>query len=142
MNSALNQQQIMQSAMVIAITMIAVMILIAIAVKIRSWYRDGADDAADAQELLLQFHDLRRQGGLSEDEYRSIRGRLTSHQPTDSSAVGTETKNQARTLDEDSRSDISKPGDSGTTSQNSSAMSGRHELGCIGTPQIDNAEGN
>lgn len=104
--SALNhlqtQQQIWRTAQVLGVTLIAVSLLIAIAFKLRSWYRGDSEDAADSDQLMLQFRDLHRQGGLSEDEYRSIKGRLTSRQPTDSSAVGRETEDQARTPDDES----------------------------------------
>lgn len=44
--------------------------------RIRSRYRDNEDPAADEQRMLMQLRDLRRQGDLSENEYRSIKGRL------------------------------------------------------------------
>lgn len=63
-------------------------IVVLIAMKLRSWYRKDSDDAAERDQMLLQFHELKRQGGLSEDEYRSIRGRLVA--PSASSPNGTE----------------------------------------------------
>lgn len=96
------QQQIWQTAAVLGVTLIAVCLLIVIAFKLRSWYRGDSEDAADSAQLMLQFRELHRQGGLSEDEYRSIKGRLTSRQPADSSAVGRETGDQARTPDDES----------------------------------------
>jgi hypothetical protein len=44
--------------------------------RIRSRYRDNEDPAAVEHQMLMQLRDLRRQGDLSEDEYRSIKGRL------------------------------------------------------------------
>jgi hypothetical protein len=44
--------------------------------RIRSRYRGHEDPAADEQRMLMQLRDLRRQGDLSDDEYRSIKGRL------------------------------------------------------------------
>lgn len=44
--------------------------------RIRSRYRDNEDPAAAEQLMLMQLRDLRRQGDLSENEYRSIKGRL------------------------------------------------------------------
>ncbi len=63
-------------------------IVVLIAMKLRSWNRKDSDDAADRDQMLLQFHELKRQGGLSEDEYRSIRGRLVA--PSASSPNGME----------------------------------------------------
>jgi hypothetical protein len=45
-------------------------------VRLKARYRGGDDPAADAHEMLTQFGDLRRRGGLSEEEYRKIKGRL------------------------------------------------------------------
>jgi hypothetical protein len=44
--------------------------------RIRSWFREDEDPKAHAEEMLLQFGDLRREGHLSEEEYRSIKGQL------------------------------------------------------------------
>lgn len=47
-------------------------------VRIREWLWDD-EGPADADEgLLLQFNDLRREGGLTEQEYRSIRSQLVA----------------------------------------------------------------
>ena len=46
-------------------------------VRVRARYRGGDDPAADAHEMLTQIGELRRQGGLSEEEYRSIKNRLS-----------------------------------------------------------------
>jgi hypothetical protein len=45
--------------------------------RIRARFRDREDSAEDAQQMLLQLGELRREGGLSQEEYRSIKGRLT-----------------------------------------------------------------
>jgi len=45
--------------------------------RIRARFRDRADSTADDQQMLLQLGDLRREGDLSEEEYRSIKGKLT-----------------------------------------------------------------
>ena len=44
--------------------------------RIRAWFRGGEDPAADDHGMLMQISELRRQGDLSEEEYRSIKGRL------------------------------------------------------------------
>ena len=55
-------------------------VLIAVAAwsifRIRAWYRDGEDPAASDNEMLSQLRDLHQQGDLSDEEYRSIKGRL------------------------------------------------------------------
>ena len=57
---------------------LAVVILVAIwlIVRIRSWSRDGEDPAAADHQMLSHLADLRREGNLSDEEYRSIKGRL------------------------------------------------------------------
>ena len=45
-------------------------------VRIRTRYCDHEDPAAVEQQMLMQMGDLHRQGDLSEEEYRSIKGRL------------------------------------------------------------------
>ncbi len=50
--------------------------LIWLVIWIRSRFRDDADPAETDQQMLLQIGDLRREGDLSDEEYRSIKGRL------------------------------------------------------------------
>ena len=45
-------------------------------ILIRAYFREDADDAEETLEMLTQFRDLHRQGGLSDDEFRLIRSRL------------------------------------------------------------------
>jgi len=45
-------------------------------VWIRSRYRDNEDVAEAEHQMLMQIRDLRREGDLSEEEFRSIKGRL------------------------------------------------------------------
>jgi len=46
--------------------------------RLRSYFREDADDADQTVEMLTQFRDLHQQGGLSNDEFRLIRSRLNS----------------------------------------------------------------
>ena len=46
------------------------------AVLIRTWCRGREDRAAGAHQMLIQIGDLRREGDLTDDEFRSIKGRL------------------------------------------------------------------
>jgi len=44
--------------------------------RIRARFRDHEDPAEDAHRLLMQLGEMHRQGGLSEEEFRSIKSRL------------------------------------------------------------------
>ena len=44
--------------------------------RIRARFRGGDDPAAADHGMLMQISELRRRGDLSEEEYRSIKGRL------------------------------------------------------------------
>ncbi len=71
-------------------------IVVLIAMKLRAWYREDSDDEGVRDRMLLEMHELKRQGGLTEDEYRSIRGRLAA-KPAASSSNGTESVESAGT---------------------------------------------
>ena len=45
-------------------------------VRFVAWMRDGEDTAAAEQMMLTEISELHRGGDLSEEEYRSIKGRL------------------------------------------------------------------
>lgn len=45
--------------------------------RLRTWYGEDADRAEGDQELLAHLRDLKREGDVSEEEFRSIKGRLT-----------------------------------------------------------------
>src|SRR3990172_5856220 len=45
--------------------------------QIRARFRDRADSAAEERQMLSQWGELHREGGLSQEEFRSIKGRLT-----------------------------------------------------------------
>ena len=68
-------------------------------VRVRAWFRDdvGADESDE--QLLIQMMEMRREGELSEEEYRSIKHRLAARlrstspaalqdQPTSTSSSG------------------------------------------------------
>jgi hypothetical protein len=52
--------------------------LIAVIVWLRVRFRDDDDPAEDSLELLSQFRELHQRGELSEDEFRSIKSRLSA----------------------------------------------------------------
>ena len=56
--------------------LVAVGGLVGVIIRIRTLFREDADAAADNHQLLTSISDLHREGDLSEDEYRSIKGRL------------------------------------------------------------------
>lgn len=49
--------------------------------RLRSHFREDADDADQTLEMLSEFRELHQQGGLSNDEFRLIRSRLSSNEP-------------------------------------------------------------
>jgi hypothetical protein len=44
--------------------------------RIRARFRDREDPAVEHRRMLMQMGDLHREGGLSDEEFRSIKGRL------------------------------------------------------------------
>ncbi|HUG94084.1 MAG TPA: hypothetical protein VML55_24855 [Planctomycetaceae bacterium] len=54
-----------------------------VVVRVRARYRGSEDPAAEAHRMLTQLGDLRRRGGLSEAEYRSIQSRLAGRLAAD-----------------------------------------------------------
>jgi hypothetical protein len=54
--------------------------------RIRARFRDRDDPAEQKHRLLMQMGDLHHEGGLSDEEYRSIKGRLI--EPRDESLRG------------------------------------------------------
>jgi uncharacterized membrane protein len=44
--------------------------------RIRARFRDHEDPAEDKRRMLMQMGEMHRQGGLSEEEFRSIKSRL------------------------------------------------------------------
>jgi hypothetical protein len=59
---------------VLAVTLI---VLFSIVLKLKAWVRVKGLAENSAEQLLLEFRDIHRQGKLSPDEYRLIRERLT-----------------------------------------------------------------
>jgi hypothetical protein len=59
----------------------AIFLLLALAIAcLRKWRGSAKDDQLDDRELLTKFRDLHLQGGLSDDEYRTIKLKLASKQ--------------------------------------------------------------
>jgi uncharacterized membrane protein len=56
-----------------------ILVLIALAlVFVRKWRGSDADDQRDPVELLTKFRELHVRGGLSDDEYRTIKTKLAT----------------------------------------------------------------
>ena len=55
-----------------------VVVAVWLVVRIRAWSRDGEDPAAADHRMLSHLAELRREGNISEEEYRSIKGRLAT----------------------------------------------------------------
>lgn len=56
---------------------VALLVLAWVVYRLRTWYGDDADRTDGNHELLTHLRDLRREGEVSEEEFRSIKGRLT-----------------------------------------------------------------
>lgn len=70
------------------ILLVAVTLLLWGIVRIRVWFREDEDPAARPHEMLAQFRELQRQGDLTEEEFRLIKGRIIKQ---DSEAAGKKT---------------------------------------------------
>lgn len=55
---------------------VVIVVAVWLIVRVRAWSRDGEDPAAAEHQMLSHLAELRREGNLSEEEYRSIKGRL------------------------------------------------------------------
>lgn len=65
----------------------AILALAWIVARVRSWFREDADPAESANRLLSEIREMYEQGELSEEEFRSIKGRLTKpNDPTTAAA--------------------------------------------------------
>jgi hypothetical protein len=56
---------------------VALLVLAWAAYRLRSWYGDDEDRTDAEAQLLMQLRRLRVEGDVSEEEFRSIKGRLT-----------------------------------------------------------------
>ena len=73
----MNEQ--LQSLTQAALLFAAVFVLTAIGIAIVRRFRDtGSDDTAESSEMMTRFRDLHEQGGLSDEEFRTIKSKLAS----------------------------------------------------------------
>ena len=64
---------------------VAILCLVWIVVRVRAWFREDEDRAEDALRLLSEIQEMYEEGDLSEEEFRSIKGRLTKQRDRASS---------------------------------------------------------
>jgi hypothetical protein len=55
-------------------------------IRIRAQFREREDPAEEGHQMLMQMGELHREGGLSDEEYRSIKSKLSG--PLDHSLRG------------------------------------------------------
>jgi len=55
----------------------AILVLAWVVQRIRAWFREDDDPAGNAREMLSEIREMYVEGDLSEEEFRSIKGRLT-----------------------------------------------------------------
>jgi uncharacterized membrane protein len=62
-----------------ALWIASILVLFALAILfLRKWRGSSAEDQHDPTELLTKFREIHVQGGLSEDEYRTIKTKLAT----------------------------------------------------------------
>jgi hypothetical protein len=88
----MNEQ--LQSLTQAALLFAAVFVLTAIGIAIVRRFRDtGSDDSAESSEMMTRFRDLHEQGGLSDEEFRTIKGKLAAKLRADLSDMSTTISN-------------------------------------------------
>lgn len=60
-----------------AIALLAIFLLVWLIQRLRSWFFDSDDSDEPVSEMLTQFRQLKREGELSDEEYRLITHRLS-----------------------------------------------------------------
>lgn len=94
-------QLLKDGAVPYAVTIGLIGFLVWASLRFRSWYHNDSGLAADDHEMLIQFRDLQRRGGLTAEEFRSIKGRLVN-ESSDSVTTGTDADNQQGRANQDS----------------------------------------
>jgi hypothetical protein len=76
-------QNLLNSTFVYWIGLGIAIVILGIAVHyLRAWFRDSDDPADKTDEILDDMEELRRQGVLSEAEFRSIKSQLSGERKT------------------------------------------------------------
>ncbi|VAX41317.1 hypothetical protein MNBD_PLANCTO02-2427 [hydrothermal vent metagenome] len=58
--------------------LVAVIVLIWLVIRVRAWLRDDTGSTAGHIEMWKQLKDLKQQGHLSDEEFRSINSRVVN----------------------------------------------------------------
>ena len=61
------------------LALLAIAVLIWLILRIRSWFFESEDSDEPLEEMLTQFRQLKREGELTDEEYRLISQRLSGH---------------------------------------------------------------
>jgi uncharacterized membrane protein len=62
-----------------ALWLASILILFALGIVfVRRWRGDAAEDQQDTSQMLTKFRELHLRGGLSDDEYRTIKTKLAT----------------------------------------------------------------
>lgn len=94
----MNEQ--LQSLTQAALLFAAVFVLTAIGIVIVRKFRDtDSDDTAESSEMMTRFRDLHEQGGLSDEEFRNIKGKLATKLRADLDKISTTTTASRREIE-------------------------------------------
>jgi hypothetical protein len=70
---------VLSQTLVPLVATVAAIVVLAVAVYlIRSWLRENDGPAESAHELLAEYREMNRLGELSDEEFRSIKGKMAS----------------------------------------------------------------
>ena len=62
----------------VVVTVLLLAVLVWLVWKVRSWWREDANDAGTDHEILARYRELHLRGELSEEEYRSIKRQMAA----------------------------------------------------------------
>jgi uncharacterized membrane protein len=72
-------ESLSHSLLMVALWIAVALVLLAAAIAgLRKWRGDAAHNQPTASELLTKFRELHARGGLSDDEYRTIKAKLAT----------------------------------------------------------------
>jgi uncharacterized membrane protein len=90
----MNEQ--LQSLTQAALLFAAVFVLMAIGIAIVRKFRDtDSNDTAESSDMMTQFRDLHEQGGLSDEEFRTIKSKLADKLRADLDEMSTSTTSKS-----------------------------------------------
>jgi hypothetical protein len=80
-------------ALAVVATVAAIVVLVGAVLWIRSWLRENEDSTVSPHELLFQYREMLREGQLSDEEFRLIKGELSEQMGLPSSAPNEKNQN-------------------------------------------------